>query len=145
MKSDTCWYKNWWKTRNNGTGNCILYLFTEVPSQNLKYNVKQACIFNLIMVGIPSSLILYVMKRRGGGRGGRGCRVFVINEQSLLSMMKVICWGSLSGWLLSLEFKVYLKKFIPSPEMQKFHVIPGYNLSWYTEQPRLVLFHVISY
>ena len=59
--------KNWWKTRNNGTGNCILYLFTEVPSQNLKYNVKQACIFNLIMVGIPSSLILYVMKRRGGG------------------------------------------------------------------------------
>ena len=44
----------------------ILQLLTEVPSQNLKYNVKQACIFNLILVGIPSSLILSV-KNRGGG------------------------------------------------------------------------------
>ena len=34
-----------------------------VPSQNLKYNVKQACIFNLILFGIPSSLILFVKDR----------------------------------------------------------------------------------
>ena len=34
-----------------------------VPSQNLNYNVKQACIFNLILFGIPSSLILSVKDR----------------------------------------------------------------------------------
>ena len=88
---------------------CIWKHFTEVPSQNLKYNVKQACIFNLILVGIPSTLILSVMNREVKG--------FLLNNENLLSMMKVICWGSRSGWLLSLEFKVYLKKFIPSPEM----------------------------
>ena len=32
------------------------------------------------------------------------------------------------------EFKVYLEKFVPSPEMQKFHVIPGSNSSWYADQ-----------
>ena len=51
------------KKRNKRTGSCILKLFKEVPSQNLKYNVKQACIFNLILVGIPSSLILSVKNR----------------------------------------------------------------------------------
>ena len=35
----------------------------------------------------------------------------------LLSVTKIVCRRSLSGWLLSLEFKVYLEKFIPSPEM----------------------------
>ena len=34
-----------------------------------------------------------------------------------LSVTKDICWWSLSGWLLSLEFKAYLEKFIPSPQM----------------------------
>ena len=34
-----------------------------------------------------------------------------------LSVTKIICRGSLGGWLLSLEFKVYLEKFIPSREM----------------------------
>ena len=48
---------------NKRTDSCILKLFTEVPSQNLKYNVKQACIFNLILVGIPSKLILSVNNR----------------------------------------------------------------------------------
>ena len=46
--------------RKKRTGSCIL---TEVPSENLKYNVKQACIFNLILVGIPSSLTLSVKNR----------------------------------------------------------------------------------
>ena len=32
----------------------------------------------------------------------------------LLSVTKDICQRSLSGWLLSPEFKVYLEKFIPS-------------------------------
>ena len=34
-----------------------------------------------------------------------------------LSVTKIICRRFLGGWLLSLEFKVYLEKFIPSPEM----------------------------
>ena len=33
--------------------------------KNLKYNVKQACIFHLILVGILSSFILYVKNREG--------------------------------------------------------------------------------
>ena len=62
-----------------------------------------------------------------------------------LSVTKDMCRQSLSDWLLSLEFKVYLEKFIPYPEIKKFHVIPGYNMSCYTDQTsRLVLFHVIS-
>ena len=52
-----------------------------------------------------------------------------------LSVTKDICRRSLSGWLLSLEFKVYLEKFIPSPVIKEFHVIPGYNMRWYTDQP----------
>ena len=31
--------------------------------QNLKYNVKRACIFNLIFDGIPSSLVLFVKNK----------------------------------------------------------------------------------
>ena len=60
-----------------------------------------------------------------------GLRVF--DDHYLISMMKVICWESLNGWLLSLEFKASLQKFIRFPDMYKFHVIPGYNFSWYTE------------
>ena len=69
-------------------------------SADIKTDIKQACMFNLILVGIPYSLILFV-KNRGRGEGGDG--VF------LLSVTKVIFRGSLSGWLLSLEFKVYLE------------------------------------
>ena len=39
--------------------------------RNLKYTVKQACIFRLILLGIPSNLILSV-KNRGSGGGGLG-------------------------------------------------------------------------
>ena len=90
----------------------------------MRFNVKHACIFDLILVDIPCSLILPIKdgedRARGdGGWGGGGERVwgFLLNDQNLLSMTKVVCRGSLSGWLLSLEFKVYLKKFIPFPEM----------------------------
>ena len=84
-------------------------MFTEVPTQNVEYIIKQACVFNLILVGIRSSLILSVKNR--------GMKGFLLNNQNLISMMNVSCRGSLNGWLLSLEFKVSLKKFIPSPEM----------------------------
>ena len=57
------------------------------------------------------------MERMGGGWGEREVKRFLVKDQNLLSMTKVICGGSLSGWLLSLEFKVYLEKFIPCPEM----------------------------
>ena len=61
----------------------VPYNLTEVPSQNLKYNVKQACIFDLILVDFPSSLILSVKNR---GRQG-----FLLNRQNLLCMTNVIC------------------------------------------------------
>ena len=134
VKNDICWCKTWCKTRNKRTASCIL---SQRYLENLKYNVKQAYIFNLILIGIPSNVILTVINR-----GGKG---FLLNSQNLLSMTKVIGWGSLRGWLLPLEFKICLKKLIPSPEMWKLHPIPGYNFSWYTEQQALVLFHVINY
>ena len=49
----------------------ILQLFTEVPSHNLKYNVKRACIFHLILAGIPYRLILSIENRKYT-RGGVG-------------------------------------------------------------------------
>ena len=49
--------------------------------------------------------------------GWGGVKGFLLKDKNLLSMTEVICQGSLSGWLLSLEFKVYLEKFIPCPDM----------------------------
>ena len=56
-------------TRNKKAGSCV---FTEVPSQNLKFNVKQACIFHLILVGISCSLILSIKNGEDGGGGSEG-------------------------------------------------------------------------
>ena len=53
----------------------------------------------------------------GGGVVGREVKRFLLIDQNLLSITKVICRGFLSGWLLSLEVEVYLEKFTPSPEM----------------------------
>ena len=39
-------------------------------SQNLKHNIKQACISHLILIGIPSSLILSLKNRLGWVGGG---------------------------------------------------------------------------
>ena len=73
--------KNLWKvisaevkakktTRNKRSGGCILKIFLRnIYLQNFKYNVKRACIFHLILVGILSILILSV-KNREWGRGG---------------------------------------------------------------------------
>ena len=49
--------------------------------------------------------------------GWGGVKGFLLKDKNLLSMTEVICQGSLSGWLLSLEFKVYLEKFIPCQDM----------------------------
>ena len=58
--------------------------------QNVKWNVKQRCIFYLILVGVPSSLILW--RRRCGWR------VFYLLEKFCvkhISLTKAICWESL--------------------------------------------------
>ena len=52
----------------------------------MKYNVKLACNFHLILLGIPSSLILSIRNR--------GWEV-LRNRQNLSSMTKVICQWSL--------------------------------------------------
>ena len=61
--------------------------------QNLKYSVKRACIFLLILVGILSILILSFKNKGDGGKGGGD----LLNGQNLLSVMKVICRQSLSN------------------------------------------------
>ena len=48
------------------------------------YNFSQACIFHLILVGIPCSLILSIKNREGKGGGWR-C---LLNSQNLLRMTK---------------------------------------------------------
>ena len=68
-KNDILIYKNWCKTRNKKTSSCILKLFTEVPTQNLKCNRKQACVFHLIFVGISFSVILSIKNGEDEGRG----------------------------------------------------------------------------
>ena len=69
-------------TKGKISGGLYLTSFYNMYVQNLKYNIKGACMFHLILVGILPILILSI-KSRGGS-------VFV-NGQNLLSMMKVIC------------------------------------------------------
>ena len=94
--------KNWCKTRNKRTGSCVVKLFTEVPSQYLKHNVKKSCIFNLILVGIPSTLISFV-KNRGEG--------ILLNDQNLLKVRGKLfvedpLWLTFFTWIQSLSQKV---------------------------------------
>ena len=72
-------------TKSKISGGLYVTSFYNMHVQNLKYNIKGACMFHLILVGILSILILSVKNR-----GGRGGSVFV-NGQNLLSVMKVIC------------------------------------------------------
>ena len=58
--------------------------------ENLKYNVKRACMFHLILFGILSILIFSV-KNRGVGDARRGRGGGLLNGQNPLSMTKVIC------------------------------------------------------
>ena len=64
----------------------LLTNFFKKYLQNLKYNVKRACIFHLILFGILSIASIFSVKNKGGD---------LLNEQNLLSMMKVICRQSL--------------------------------------------------
>ena len=41
----------------------VSYNFSQKYLENLKYNVKQACIFSLILIRIPSNLMLIVINR----------------------------------------------------------------------------------
>ena len=47
-------------------GHNLLKGEVELCLQNLKYNVKR-CVFHLILVCIPSSLILFLKNSKGGG------------------------------------------------------------------------------
>ena len=39
----------------------VSYSLSQKYLENLKHNVKQACIFNLILIGVPSNLTLTVI------------------------------------------------------------------------------------
>ena len=65
------------------------------------------------MLGIPSSLVLFV-KNRGGGGGGRGS---LLNGQSLLSTIKVVCWQSLK--------EKFLGHYLKSKTNKNFNVLLG--------------------
>ena len=105
------------------------------------YIIFHRSFFSKLVSGIPCSLILPIKNGANGdwGRVGVVVNGFLLKDQNLLSMTKFICRGSLSGWLLSLGFKVYFEKFIPCLEMQKFHVITRvcvlvHRPAWLTEQ-----------
>ena len=49
---------------------------------------QKTCIFHLILLGIPSSLVLPVKNRKVGGGG-------LLKGKNPLSVTKVICWRSL--------------------------------------------------
>ena len=80
--------------------------------QNLKYNVKlkQTCIFYLILLGIPSILMLSAKNKGVGEWGVEGGEWVYLTDKNLLSVMKVICWQSLTRfcctWFLSVQKNV---------------------------------------
>ena len=67
----------------------VVYLTFFITS-TLKYNVKRECIFYLILVGIPSTLIMSIKNKQGGGSG------FFLNGQNPISVIKAVCLQSLS-------------------------------------------------
>ena len=73
--------KKWWLYLTN---------FYKMYVQNLKYNIKGACIFYLILVDILFILILSVKNRGVGGGGG------LLNGQNPLSVTKVFYRQSLN-------------------------------------------------
>ena len=64
--------------------------YTILPEVSSKLSKQcRPCIFHLILVGIPSSLVLSV-KNKGVG-------LILLNKQNLLNMIKVISWRSLTS------------------------------------------------
>ena len=127
-ENDICWHINWYKTRNKKTGSYILERFTEVPSQNLwlAFHAAWYC---------PSRM----------GMMGEGVKGFLLNDQNLLSMAKVIYGGSFSGlaaftWIQSLSWKVH-------PLSRNVKISCNTRLCVLVQTStvnRIVLFHVIS-
>ena len=66
----------------------LLTNFFKKYLQNLKYNVKRTCTFLILLVYYPSHRSILSVKNKGGWGD-------LLNEQNLLSMMKVICGQSL--------------------------------------------------
>ena len=64
---------------------------------------QETCLFNLILLGVPFSLVLSV-KNRGIGGGG------LLNRQNLLSMKKVNCRLSLKEKIAQALFEIKNKK-----------------------------------
>ena len=85
------WFSVWWEVWVN----LLIRKFVMKIREEKEHEQKEACIFHLILVAIPSSMILSVKNKRWG----------VLNGQNLLSVTKVICWWSLcscsgNGWQL---------------------------------------------
>ena len=69
-----CLWKSCSKTtRNKRTDKCnyLITFISSLKTWSAVDNVKQAYTFHVIVVGIPSSLIMFV-KNRGWGGGGSG-------------------------------------------------------------------------
>lgn len=56
-------------TKNKRSGGWILQSFVKKYLQNLKYNIKRACIFQLTLGAIPSIFILFVNNRERAVNG----------------------------------------------------------------------------
>ena len=68
VKNDIGWCKSCCKTtRNKRTGSCILYFLMRSTCKTWNTMYHQACIFHLILLGISSSMALYVTNRGWGG------------------------------------------------------------------------------
>ena len=52
------------------------------------YHINKVCMFHLILIVTPTSLVLFM---RGGRGGGVGEGLLNANGQNLLSLIKVIC------------------------------------------------------
>ena len=78
-------------TKSKISGGLYVTSFYNMYVQNLKYNIKGACMFHLILVGILYILILSVKNRGVGGAEGVGGGSVFVNRQNLLIVMKVIC------------------------------------------------------
>ena len=97
-------------------------------SQNLTFNVKQASIFHLILVGIPCLLILSTKNGASSPflmdniriHGMGGVRQVLLNDQSLLSMMKIIVQGFYSGFPLHLNSKFISNSSSPFQRCKNF-------------------------
>ena len=67
-------------TKSKISGGLYVTSLCNMYVQNLKYSIKGACMFHLILVGILSILILSVKNRWGGG-GVWGVGVFLLMDK----------------------------------------------------------------